>query len=72
MGYIVESFYADDKQILGSDGTMLAYDLKTLTGLYKRISKFHWKPTARKLHIYRQSRADRYKDNARLIKILHR
>jgi len=67
MGYIVESYDKDGKQLLGSNGTMLAYDLVTLRGCMKRIDRFHWHPLAHSLRVYRQPYNDRYADKFKVL-----
>ena len=62
MGFIVESYDSEGQQLLGSDGTMLAYELKTLRGCLARVQRFNWHRRAKTLRVYHQPYADRYAD----------
>ena len=68
MGYLVESFNSNGQPICGSDGTMLAYDLKTLRGTLRRLRLFSWNPRSYKLEVYRQPHEDRYANKYKVLK----
>jgi hypothetical protein len=68
MSFVVESYDAQGRQILGTGGTILAYDIKTLSGLKRRIAMYQWQPQAAVLKIFSWPYSRRYdRSAARLI-----
>ena len=59
----VLSYDKDNKQILGSDGTMIC-ELKTLRGAINRAIKVRWRDHAVKLTFHRVSERDKYNNEA--------
>lgn len=66
MSFVVQSYDRTGRQLLGSDGTMLCYDLKTLKGVEGRIRRrgiAGWHRLACTLKIFSQPESRKFDDS---------
>ena len=64
MQFVVRFYQENDQQILGSDGSAIMSDIKTLRGVHRRLARYHLPMYAYSYKIFRVPHGKFYDDSA--------